>query len=772
MKRDNSSMMEKVRRKQRRGPPLTGNVGQMKGHKNDRKQLIKREKEAAVAIHGLGTDTRALVNQVPRKGNDFAVDPSSNATCKQIVTCNVQSLYSMAIGIVSAALKRGWLATVTDTSPNNLIFPYLAAVRLVQVFIGFMSGIDPTLSQAPAWIWMAIYALKPKVVRVKTGYISYAWSIVNNGVEVSIDHVMPSTIIIQGQYDLVLGSPTTSTFNGFPNVVPAGGYAPEDGGKALQSMFQIFSPKGLMADPGMLPTGRDTSSFAAVYPELGVSGLCPGSMVSTIYSETFIRSPIFAKFALYQSEVTNAWRGWNEAGVSGGTAGYILPRLSEMNDSKAVKNKTRPRFKAYNFDEFYDVLARACGNALEIQNADVGLPVPECPLTPLQVQLLLRQALLTVFQNELSQDAFFNAGPDGQTLPWFPFTVTSNGTNLAAQGAQMKLPTPLTENIRASSRHTEMVHTKFGDQISDVVTLLGRYDPAERPMLGNYTYSKGGVPTNVFANETLLPFNIIDCSYPGMLGTKEYFDLNADQYAILCEVWNEWIAKLSSFVGVATIAGEMGISALSTAFMTNHLVYQTPEIPQPELTQPIGKKETTATTIPTSAKLKKEKSVKHIGSSMKRNMKSVNPVGGPSYFDSTYVRLTSSTYPFLAPTSKFMNCFVLPIITAVETADQENTTSAIQSFLVEPYSRSDVATSSNVIVGVSAKPALTTRHVNLAAMCVRGVLSQTSEVMLELQQLAKEGRGGFFTFIARAVQGVTGLPVAGLGKAIDDGLAS
>lgn len=755
------------------------------------------------AIHGLGTDSRAAVNRVPRKHNNEFVDPTSNGTVKQIVVCKVESLYSVVIGLVSGALKRGWMASTTDVSFLSPEFPYYAAVRLVQILIAFMGGSTPELTQAPQWVWEFIYAIKPKTVQEKTGRISYTWNVTSGGATVTSAHVMPSIVLVSSngssQNNVVFGAVTGTGINGFPELIPAGAYSADDGDRALQSLFQVFGPEELMPDPGQdkMVCATDASAFAAVYPEMGVSSLSPGGISSTHYNETFITSPLFAKFALYQSAVTGAWRGWNAAGVSSGSGAYVLLRMLELSRPSHIRNKLRPRFKTYNFDEFYDVLARSVGLAMETSGKEApgpGSVIPTCPLTPLRVQLILRQALLSIFENEFGQDLFYDEGPDAQTIPWFPFSVCQNGSNLASQGAQMRLPTVLVENIRACMRHTERVSARTGSTIADVIPLLGRYDPAVFPQLGNYTYDLGGVPTNVFTVEDAAPFSLIDLSYTSG-GTTHYFDANADQYAVLVEMWNDWVVQINTLVGLSTISGEPGISALSTAFLTNHLVYDPPEI---ELSPPgqlllaknesktassgHGQASTVVTTVATvaqkSSKLKKEPSRKMLGTAhSRRRVKAVIPEGGSNYFDTMFVRLTSATYPFLTPTAKFMNCFIIPCQTAFQLADQENTISSIQTFQIEPFSRSDVEGRSNFTSGgdptfLQPRPALSTRHSTLAMMNVRGPLSQSSEVMDELKQLALEGRGAFFTWIARAIQGVTGLPVAGIGSAVDTALGS
>lgn len=704
------------------------------------------------AVGQRGTDPRAPQNQVKSSIKNSLVAAGYTNTLTVTAEAQDRAIAYVAMGIVLKALKNGY----QWKNGSSGICPYNAFLRIITVLRSFMEGSELLVTNAPAWFWTLCNAIKPKIASFKTGQLRYDWQVWTSGQGTDV------TFNLNGAdpYFLYWGVPglVEETVNGFQVLSPPPNITEAAQIESLQDLFGWYnSNQG--HELTTMPTfnvDRDTSAFTAVYPELGSSFFSPGACKTTLYSERQIDCPILAKFATYQPLTEAQYRGWQKGGTSGGSASYLGARMTELQTEDDWKNKTSPVFKFYNFDEFFEVLSYVVGMALEnssnlIQSSSVGV---SCPLTPLQVQIILRQTLVPFFCNEMAQDLTY----ENQWDPLQPFTVGPNG--VAAGRPPMLLPTFLAENIRCVSRITTQLKSriKSSRQVLDLVPILGRF--SQRPQLGNYTYTLLGNTQNVYSTDPAeLPINIIDLSAV-VDQTSVFLDVNGRNTTALIMQWNEWIQKLSQVMSpLVPMTPGPGTPCLALNIYTN-LQVET-ELP--------GSDPVPAPSTLQAKKLPFKK--KHYGSSpVNVRQSGVGAVVGSSYFNRVADVRISAQIGILDALAPYIKLFVLPINKAVNQESSSTSFQSIQAWQVEPgfLNRSSALGEPGGVASYNQDVSAEMRHKMMAVIDVKQNLSDGNNELIEnLVHLQKEGEGGFFTAIADLVAGVTGIPVGPIGRMLD-----
>lgn len=661
-----------------------------------------------------------------RVGQASSVPPLEQLALKAVdktldvrVTRGSRSIEHLAQGIILAALKRGWSSQLRQ---NETGFVYGAYVYLVQSFYSAMQATVPTLQVAPLWYWNMVQALQPTTAPFKTSYVTYKWNL-----EDGIQSQIPTPVEIMNGVTVTFGLPdlTVAKVNGFYQITTPV-YTADLGEAAIKSLFEYWGSDGMtkMVPYETTSISSDTSSFAALYPEMGSSAGSEGAMATTLYSERVIPCPIFAKFGVYQSG--EDYRGWSFAGRSSGTPGYVLPRLAEFKSAKQLANRIPPIFKFFDFDEFFDVLSITLGLALERQaDAGSGTLSGSCPLTPQQAQILLRQTMIPLFCNEMAQDL----QQDGaQTFTMAPFSVGTNGVSVTALNNPIKLPNLFAENIRACARRT--VRLPAGDL--DLVPVLARKQSVEQ--LGNYSYSQG----NVYSDGTgEMAIDLTSMSYIDT-GTTKYISPNGPPLAKYAEAWNVWITSLGNFLTPLTTPGQApGPSALNVLTMTRHIKYSDLQAVQG------------VPPVLTKGNLARVSSKKDLGLEFKYSEKvgQVKPLGTSDQFAKFGVVAVTSTNAPLTPLWKYQRVMILPSYVSVEEAGG----GAIpyrQVFQVEPFKISTGALPDDVYL--QGCPDQFSLHYQMATLDVRTELSPESEITQDFAEINRMGGGGFLTALAGA----------------------
>lgn len=689
-----------------------------------------------------GVDSRSLSVEAPLAGSNVALvqqDPSVNI----VAYTTVNAVAQVALGAILHAVQRGWFtqtdATYGTTGPTQA---YNAWVYLTQAFINTMLGTYPTIQGAPDWFWHICDAIRPKTVPFKTASATYSWNI--GDYEPGNPLVIP-TLVGYDSYNLfVFGDLTTAvTVDGFPTLSPCI-YDQAVAERAIQALFSFYPDEGMTKRLNAASTEylkNDISAFAAVYPEWGsdANSYSPNGIVSSLYSEVKIRCPILAKFSAYDGGGVR--RGQQENKRLGGAASYMIPRIIEFTSVNQFSNKSAPNVKFYNFDEFYEILSLVLGKALgALQSSSLNstnAPVI-CPLSPLEVQLLLRQAMLPIFSNHMAQALVMNGSQTQMRM--VPFSVASNGYSDQV-GSAMKLPYFLAETIRACARKCIIPNKQWPAYQVDCIPVLSR--PSELDQLANYTYTVNGNTLPVYSTVPgQLPIDLIDLHSQDQNQGVVYCSLTGTTYTNLLDSWNEFMVSISNcLAGVAPLGTERGIRALWTGVYTT---YSRAKAGGYGVVTSNIKAPTT-----TKAPLEKQKSRKTV------QLGQVSKVGevlsltpdNPLYQLQARTAVTSSVSN-LNPLWKYIKVMPLPWVNDYD--------------LMEPdiiFTQVNYGEGFRVNMGQDTKYqgpfnqdlltlSVYDQHEEFASMCVRSPLGGETELEVELKSLATSGRGGFFTSIA------------------------
>jgi len=717
-----------------------------------------------------GVDSRMGAVEAPIAGGNVTLRQQDGSVNIQALT-NVQTVASVALGAILDAVNKGWL-TQTDSfngTPGPEI-AYNAWIYLTQSFLNTMMGTYPTLQSAPDWFWHICDGLKPKNVPFKTASATYSWMVQNY--DPSAGPPQLDTLLAYGDFNAyVFGDFVTSPLvNGFPTLSVTT-YNQDIADRAIQSLFGFYPDTGMTKRVPCATTDylkQDASAFAAVYSEMGSdqNGLTPNGLVTSVLSETKIRCPIMAKFAFYSQDL----RGFQEEKRSGGGSQYLIPRVMEFTNVAQFSNKCPVNIKYYNFDEYFEILSLAIAKAMTIlQTGGLNPNSPTvCPLSSLDVQLLLRQSILPMFNNHMSQTLVM----DAHTIQMVPFSVASNGFSDQA-GSGMRLPLFLTEAIRAAQRRVIIPRRNWPNYQVDHVPVLAR--PANLPQLGNYTYSVGATTYDVYSvNVDQQDFRLVDLvAFPPNQGAV-YFAATGSALTTLLSEWNKFVTQIeNALAGTAHLGTEQGIRALwsnpvtqmnkllnagSLIITTGRNANGVASPPPKKNPRAIAGSVPPVTTIKEEKKVKKERVNIGLPTIAAVNVSLTPEV--PVYIEQARTAAVASV-PFLSSVWKYSR--LVPSAYIGDSLQLEEYLSRLQTSYGEGFrynfgqdSKFNFTGTDEEITTISVFSA----HDEAADLCVRSPLGGGSEIEAELMALAETGRGGFFTniagFLAEDVFGIKG----------------
>jgi len=707
---------------------------------------VKKAKMIAQAEGARGVDPRSS-GLAPANALGGMAMPQLDHSVDILATPNINAIQSLCLGPVLAAIKKGWLSQFG--AQNGSITAYSAWTYLIQSIISCSQGTYPTIQSAPEWYWQICDAIKPKTVPFKTGSASYKMSPAG-----PLDFVPNSTWAYSaGNAWLVFGTPDTTTLiNGMPVIVPTI-YNPANGFAALQSMFDFF-PESLMcsrAGATKVPyLSDDVSAFSGCYSEWGFDAAGINGLAASISSEVKIQSPLLAKLCSYDN-----LRGYADIRKSSGSPIYTIQRMMEMTDYKQLHNKGSPIFKYYNFDRYFEILSLAIGCAMAVmKTAQIGTGPVVCPLTPQQVQILLRQAILPLFANEMAQDLVL----DDQT-GLTPFATTLNG--YASPGSNMLLPSFLVEAIRSVMRKTIQTSAQFDNYQLDYVPVLCRsYDVLQ---LNNYTWDNGN--EKVYTDDPAeIPVNLIDMSCNVQNVGQQFLLPECGANFEKLEEWNQFMKDIEAAIaGTSEVGSEKGITCLSSIFFSDFSCQSNPPGIDVGPLPPQGKQHKVIAT--TNSELKKQvskKQVKELGTARKMRVKQTpEPGPGSGYYTGVNIVSTATNVAENGPEWKYQR--LIPHAYNYSWGEGDSFVSRRQVFQSEAFKIAH--TTQAIYDGPNGDvrdlgQSLFQLHLAAAHLCVRGQLSAESEVERDIRVMGEAGRGGFLSsiagFLAEDVFGVKG----------------
>jgi hypothetical protein len=503
---------------------------------------------------------------------------------------------------------------------------------------------------------------------------------------------------------------------------------------------------------------RDVSAYQASYPEWGGSQVASnGGLATSQLSEVVLQNPVLAKFTGYQEGPV--WRGFQHMFKNAGTPCFLGPRISTMRDPREISCKHSPIFKFYNFDHYFCQLSYTLAKAMELSNSqNATTPVAQCPLTPWEAQLLLRQSMINKFSNVYAQDLLQTGS---NTLGMVPFVTANNGVSIVNQDFTEPLyPRMFAESIRAISLRIIKLRGRNKSHVT-FVPILARHPTV--PQMGQFQYQVGSSFLNLYEeNRTSVDVDLIDMSVPNTTPTQ-YITPNVTQITELVTSWNAWIRSLSPYLSALTSLGsEAGIAVLDTVYCTQHLTVY-PPVPQ-IVTSP-------AVQVPTMQR----KSSKEIFRGEKLERKKLGeprpaPQTGGEFYSDVGLESITSLNPILKPLLKYFAVMVKPSYTATIANIQESNVTFQQVLQIEPFTLPQSLYSQ--FNNISTKATLSSQFLAAATYDVRQLLSAPSEMEIDFDELQKKGDGGFFTSLAGNLGQALGWSGAGqffdeVGKVID-----
>jgi len=687
------------------------------------------------------------------------------------------ALMYLAVGIMAKAKKKSWNAS------NDAALGYQAFRYLVDVLVAATQGVTPKITSAPRWFWEIIAALLPKEHTYVTGK-SYYEAFLH-------DTSQPgeTSILTMGtgneQYDIVFGLPNGAPLNGFPTISPAAAYDPVIGEHEFSSIWSSFNaevgkPSEMIANPGTSAfNAKDVSAFSMVEAAIGSSFQAPGGYNAKLENECHIDCPILAKFC-YANHAQND-RFNNRAGLSfirsGGSSCYIGPRCTEFTSVDQFRNKGRALFKVYDFWEFVEVFAIIIAMVMEKVNSQDVVAPDTYPLTIQQFAILLRQAMLPLFGNEMAQDLRYS---EGGTIPLLPFVVMDNGVSITAGISAPMFPKFFAESVKGCSRRTTDISPDGSGRLTmDWIPILS--GTKDRPVEA-YTYDVQGNPQSVFVPTPGLevPMSLVDCSLPDGL-TTAYCDLNGIQYSMLVDAHNKWITTMQPFLLPATkLSQAKGSDLLASVCMTK-VVRNVPadtivtiQMPAQQSTKngeikssstKSSEPKSTSTPVilkvapggsPITASLVKQKPIGK-GYALVPKAVTIAPASDSTYYQFLECKAVVSNLPFYSELVKFQSSLIAPWY---YNSDPQESVTYIQSVYGEPMKLSfGDAVDDNSIVVQSTYPTLWEQHRRLAELDLKNISSSSvTDAELFLNLLDEHGEGGFLSTLAKILS--TGSTIA------------
>jgi hypothetical protein len=664
------------------------------------------------------------------------------------------------LGAIFTAYTKGYMSHCSKIGkPAN---PYKAFVYMVKTLeTAVLNGI-PMVTEAPLWFRILYDAVRPKEARFRNTVVRYKFS----GDE--FYGVTPSwnySVSDGGHFTMLVPDADDRTVNGLCVLVSPGNYVDADGKDAFADLCSIFGDPDLKKIHPMWRIGNlndpvwssDASAFATCFPSFGKAADGINGELTELGNESYINRPLLSKFTAWGAPVA---RCSDNMTVTGGGAFYLGGRLIELPNEKAIKNKSRPIFKAIDFNEFVEVVIIWLGNLLQLQeestmvNQDHLTPL-KAPFTRQQIAILLRQAIVSAMGeaqflgSDLTRELFL----DGEVYQgsFVPLQVGA-GIGPSEAALQMLLPVPIVENIRDLARRCAV--SVDGKVAIDWVPVFGVYTNETLPT--NYHYSfrsnNGTIVADVLQeNPAEIAIDMIDGSFGANplnlvytgdpISWEGFVAFNGYEYTELLTRWNEYVMGFSATsVTLMAIGSEPGINALEVINMSyNYIQGAVPSVVPEEVSSPTTQRKT-------MTKKDSKVQLKKIGVSVAAgaNMRSVLPVGGETEY--RIVDSVTSNQKITTTGWETQQYWILPSyreqsVDKLTSSQSVYTTAKIEgnSQIISPVSSVEAS------AGVNRKDIvnLFDRHATYAALCSRQYAGSTTVLEKTLLEATQNGRGGF-----------------------------
>jgi len=596
----------------------------------------------------------------------------------------------------------------------------------------------PQAVKMPLGLKLLYDALTPTLLKFKTGNISYNWDTSTSA------WGQPPAYKLQTSNGFVnFGVPTGNPINGYPTIVDPGQYTTELGLAAwtqLQSFVATlpsYEMAKLVPQTQLTIMANDSSSFHAVYSELGqstASAVVTGTITTEVYGEVITQSPVFAKFAEYQTDT----RSFIEMRGSSSTPGYLGKRLLLFKSQKSVHNKQKPVGKPISMVDIFDSLSVGLATAsLNSRQQNAIQHIAPSTVTVQQAMIIIR----TICAGYSSTPGAYDWSITGATN-FRPLQPNLSDVNVASYARKILLPDWLVENLRAFAPILAKVGRKqlgpdTGLDVIEWYPVFGLYEGEVAlnysvvPQLLLYMEAPGEIPIN-YLNATT--------------NNNEQLCLAGDQLDVTITTWNTWMTTFKPYIQLNTFDYESSNSVLSSLVYTRYVVSQ-PEI---DLTKKLPR--TKSVNAPRGFALTIDKTRFH----------QVAPVGMSNQGTQGIVSISGNVNFIESVWSPLLTWWVLPKI-VIPTYD--TSVAPYRVGFMEPYEISIQSTTYN---DLPRFPLLAETWVCLATLFTSTILGTPTDTQTLLTQAAKQGMGGFLgQAMADFAASVTGIPfLSSLGSLI------
>jgi hypothetical protein len=679
------------------------------------------------------------------------------------VNVSTQVFYSFPMAVVSFALQRGW-----QPGAGNSSYPFLAFGYMVNIMQNFAAGITPNTLDAPRCIAYVLQSIIPKTANFRGAKACYKFNFATS-VPTFTQPIGPGGI---ASWTTGIPDPVDMINDLWLQVDAPTGYTLSGGEAAWQSLAQFMVSRKLK-NTSMVSCikanamTKDISCYAVVAPNPGGGAFGVGGTGTTVSCEVSVRRPIFSCFYNNPTSQPDLTRYPVKLEQFGGD-GIFLGAIASLYDLSWLKDTVPPRFKFCDLNEFIDVYAtvliKAVTQAVLDPTTQTALQQKApadaeswlssnftCPISFQMFKLLMRALLMNIFSD--TQCYVQGIFPRSTISDANPFTACTSSANTCPlpNTTYMLWPGALIENARS---FTYNINEGVPKNVEVTVPVLGIYSqdnliPTDYQItadISNFVYT---FPLfQVIPGETNI--SLIDGSASGTL----CFINDPAQLTNLASVFNDWVNNLSAYIHrLGPVSTDSGLNVLT---MANVTAYWLPVEPTPD--------ELKRRAYYKKIQHKRRLSADQIGKGKEMDFKSEEkPDFKLNVFERCYgfkpnrALLSTSPYasrnlvaysfrfaPFKTVWEGIQQYMIMPIYNGSPGVGQTDGTNINRIAAMQGEGNQLIVANTSNVMSMASK------HDLYASLMVQARNSPQKNIMDQIDELNKHGRGSIFSDIVNA----------------------
>jgi hypothetical protein len=518
--------------------------------------MSEKSKEKRTKKKGLDAKAKTFVPRGGKKIVRKQVERKNVKPSSEVIIPMQESLYQTSVKVRPSwnafvtkemqAAFTGYLLTksiIAGASELPITVLYDGILYMFQQFVLQISG-TPALDRRIKIIHDLIKAFESKeITKYRYHKVAFSW--------------LATSSPADGYYytgwnswNFVVNQPDDETYLS-PAVVYAAVPSPSSYNTFLEAVAGISSQRAKFltlcdsADPSTL--SRDASTFAKVYPYLGLNPSKSGGYYNDIENEVDIRAPVLCHNVVYPLTSEDDRVPMKLHVNQGGPAISFAPLLP-MYDSWF--NKRPLNFK---FLDIYEVVNTmiywylgACQASLQ---DSVEYTQLQLPFSLQDFVIVIRQCILSVFKEQWIGQFVGPLAYDGNATNFLPFQILGNcyGNDTFKR---LLAPTILAENL--SMLQTQVLKnnsTKSQINKTFYVPVWGYYNDIQPVWNIPLPGEPSSVPLFTIPSADQKVIDLVDCNYSG-----NYINVNNSYYSMVLETWNSKISALKKYVNVCDMS--------------------------------------------------------------------------------------------------------------------------------------------------------------------------------------------------------------------------